>query len=83
MHVGQAFAEPGLAPVTDCGSVFRSAVAGPTCSTHEKRPRAALWVYIGDKLGLPSKVKAHLSREQFAELGQLYLWSVQMFGIRL
>ncbi len=74
MHVAQAFAKPGLAPVTDCGSVVRSAVAGPSYSPHEKRPWAALWIDIGGQPGLPVKVTAHFSREQSAELGQLDLW---------
>ncbi len=64
-----------MVPITDCGSVFRSAEAGPKHATHEKRPWAAVWADLRPHwLGPPVRVKAHLTKEQSAERGQLDLW---------
>ena len=62
MTVAQDYAEQGLVPVTDCGSVYRSAAEGPRCATHEKRPWAAIWADIRGWLGPPLKVEAHLTQ---------------------
>ncbi len=72
--VCQAYAEAGIRPITDSGSVYRSAVRGQPHAAHEKRPWAAIWADIGGSLGPGGKVTAHLSLEASTAAGQAALW---------
>ncbi len=74
MHVCRTYSEQGVVPVTDCGSVHRSAVGGQKCATREKRPWAAVWAGIDEQLGQTLKVKAHLTLEQSRAMGQEEIW---------
>ena len=75
-QVAHDYARQGMVPVTDCGSVFQSALSGKAYATHPKRPWAAVWSDIRcGWLEPPLKVKAHFSREQCAAIGQEHLWA--------
>ena len=74
--VAHDYSQQGMVPVTDCGSVFRSALSGLAYATHPKRPWAEVWRDIRcGWMQPPVKVKAHFSREQCEAIGQGDLWA--------
>ena len=74
--VAHDYSQQGMVPVTDCGSVFRSALSGLAYATRPKRPWAAVWRNIRcGWMQPPVKVKAHFSREQCEAIGQGDLWA--------
>ena len=75
-QVAHDYARQGMVPVTDCGSVFRSARSGMAYATNPKRPWAAVRSDIRCGWLEPAlKVKAHFSRLQCEAIGQGDLWA--------